>query len=111
MIPNVDPHKPLISALTTFYTLLVNLCYVHPSWLIVPSAETGRHPPNLINEVAARQNGFSDPIIDLAYRIPYITDDDVHLHSETVPLCYLTRVKGEIRALETDEERDADLAD
>ncbi|KAF7128361.1 hypothetical protein CNMCM5793_003091 [Aspergillus hiratsukae] len=107
---NVDPHIPLISALTTFYTLLVDLRYVHPSWLIVPSAETGRHPPNSINEVAARQNGFNDSIIDLAYRIPYITDDDVHLHSETVPLRYLTRVKGEIQPLETDEERDEDLA-
>ncbi|RHZ62633.1 hypothetical protein CDV55_106452 [Aspergillus turcosus] len=89
------------------YTMLVDLCYVHPSWLIVPSAETSRHPPNSINAVAARQNGFTDPIIDLAYQIPHVTDDDVHLHRETVPLCYLT----EIRALETDEERDEDLAD
>ncbi|KAF7128707.1 hypothetical protein CNMCM5793_003558 [Aspergillus hiratsukae] len=108
---NLDSHQPLISALTTFYTLLVDLCYVHPSWLIVPSAETGRHPPNSINEVAARRNGFNDSTINLAYRIPYVTDEDVHLHAETRLLCYLTRVKGEIQALETDEERDEDLAD
>jgi hypothetical protein len=39
---NDDLYERLVSALTTFYTLLVGLWYVHPSWLIVSSAQTGQ---------------------------------------------------------------------
>ncbi|PWY83447.1 hypothetical protein BO70DRAFT_395889 [Aspergillus heteromorphus CBS 117.55] len=109
---NPDIHKPLITALATFYTLLVDLRYIPPAWLIQPSPETGRHPTNLINAAAAaRRNGFGPSAIDLAYQIPYIVDEDVKLNPDTQPLCYLTRLGGAVQPLSNSEQRDADLAD
>jgi hypothetical protein len=66
-----SPHTPLISALTTFYTLLVDLRYIPASTLIRPSPQTQRHPRNSINRAAVAQNGFSDAAVELAYQIPY----------------------------------------
>ncbi|RFU26719.1 hypothetical protein B7463_g9607, partial [Scytalidium lignicola] len=83
------PHQPLISALTTFYTLLVDLCYIPASCLSLPLVKTGSHPPRSINHRAASRHGFSNEVIDLTYRIPYLTDDDYKIHGETNPLCYL----------------------
>lgn len=76
-------HNALISALTTFYTLLVDLRYIPSSALIVPSSQTRRHPQNSINCRAAAQNGFSEAVIDLAYQIPCITDDYYRAYCET----------------------------
>ncbi|PYH91924.1 hypothetical protein BO71DRAFT_442851 [Aspergillus ellipticus CBS 707.79] len=115
--PTPNPHQPLISALTTFYTLLIDLCYLPPSQLILPPENTARHAPNLINAHAATLNGFRPSTIDLAHQIPYITEDDIKLNAETQPLCYLTRRGGEIHPLRADEDQAAaaaaavDLAD
>lgn len=93
-------HHPLISALTTFYNLLVDLRYIPASNLVHPP-QSRRYPITSINRNAARDNGFSDAAIELAYQIPYITDEDYKIHYETHPLCYLTHVPD---ALEYGEE-------
>ncbi|PTU19276.1 hypothetical protein P175DRAFT_0502801 [Aspergillus ochraceoroseus IBT 24754] len=87
-----SPHNPLISALTTLYTLLVDLRYIPASTLVLPSSQTRRHPRNCINRSAAAQNGFSEEVIELAYQIPYIADEDYQVNYDTQPLCYLARV-------------------
>ncbi|RFU33306.1 hypothetical protein B7463_g3025, partial [Scytalidium lignicola] len=86
---STNPHTPLISALTTFYTLLTDLCYVSPSDLVLPSITTRRHPPNTINRAAALRHGFSNAAVDLAYQIPYITSDSYEFDGSTVCLCYI----------------------
>ncbi|KAL3472713.1 hypothetical protein BJX99DRAFT_262031 [Aspergillus californicus] len=100
-----SPHAPLVSSLTTLYTLLVDLHYVPSSALIIPSP---RHPRNCINRIAATQNGFSEAAVDLAYQIPYITDDSYRLNYETRPLCYLARLpEAGDRELQDGEGEDA----
>lgn len=84
-------HLPLISALTTLYSLLVDLRHVPASKLLKPSADYngGRHPPRSINAAAARLHGFSDAAVDLAYRIPYLTEDYTYIFMETESISYL----------------------
>lgn len=89
-----SPHAPLISALTTFYSLLIDLRYLPASSLVLPPSQTRRYPHNSINREAATRNGFSDAAIELAYQIRYVTDTDYHLNYETRPLCYLARMPG-----------------
>lgn len=85
-------HHAIISALSTFYTLLIDLRYFPASTLVLPSSQTGRHPRNSINNRAATLNGFSDAAIDLAYQIPYLTDEDIRLHYDTNAHCYLAHM-------------------
>ncbi|KAL6237123.1 hypothetical protein BDW75DRAFT_204737 [Aspergillus navahoensis] len=102
-----SPHAPLISSLTTLYTLLVDLHYIPSSALIIPSP---CHPRNSINRIAATQNGFSEAAVDLAYQIPYITDDSYRLNYETRPLCYLARLP-EAGEAQGQEKNDRELQD
>ncbi|CAK7217384.1 hypothetical protein SBRCBS47491_003145 [Sporothrix bragantina] len=115
----VSPHAhlPLISALTTFYRLLVDLRHVpeakllEPSWAHSGQAEDAqvwkRHPPHSINAAAAHLHGFSDAAVDLAYHIPYITEDYTYIYMETEAISYLR--SSVAKALE--EEKEGKLAD
>ncbi|OKL56819.1 hypothetical protein UA08_07964 [Talaromyces atroroseus] len=101
-------HNPLISALTTFYTLLVDLRYIPASTLILPSPQTQRHPRNSINHHAAAQNGFSKAAVQLACRLPYVTDEDYRLNYDTRSLCYLARVPNASGGNHDDDEAEAE---
>lgn len=96
-------HNPLISALNTYYKLLVDIRSVPESRLAFPSTDTGRHPSYAINNAAAAEHGFSNAIVDLTYQLPYITDNSL-LTFETDSLSYL--VSGA-----NDEEKQLRLAD
>lgn len=85
------PHQPLISALTTFYTLLLDLRYIPASVLRLPSTETGFHPPRSINHRAAFRHGFSIEAVNLAYQLPYLINDDYKIYGETTSLYYLIK--------------------
>ncbi|CAK7221064.1 hypothetical protein SEUCBS140593_004445 [Sporothrix eucalyptigena] len=117
----VSPHAhlPLISALTTFYRLLVDLRHVPEAKLLEPSwpdeREDGwkRHPPHSINAAAARLHGFSDAAIDLAYRVPYVTEDYTYVFMETEAISYLrssvaTALESRESSHDEDEKMDLD---
>ena len=86
--PKAGRHAPLISLLTTFYNLLVDLRTFPPREL-----QLGPHPPDSVDVVAAAEWRFTDPeALDLLYQLPYIVSDSNHDHRllyETSPLCYL----------------------
>lgn len=106
----MSPHVPLITALTTLYQLLVDLGHVPALALVLPlPTESGqrRHPAYSINRAAAVENGFSDDVIELAYQIPYLPDnDDLELYFGTTSLCYLR--EDVVPIIDTDEEEDGE---
>ena len=99
----VAPHRSVISALTTFYSLLVDPRCFPASAVSHPSASNGRHPAGSINRRSAMRNGFSDAAVELAYQIPYVIQEDYKLTYETTSLCYLRSVEEENAQGEVDK--------
>jgi len=81
-----QPHAPLISLLTTFYTLLSDLRYYMPEKIAHPP-----HPPDSINLEEAAEYNFTDPdALALLYQLPYLVlGSDRELLFNTPQQCYL----------------------
>ena len=84
-----SPHAPLITALTTFYTLLADLHHYPPSAITLPPLPTGRYSGDRIDTDAARDNGFGPEAIDLLSQLPFLTDSDCQIAYDTQALNYL----------------------
>lgn len=84
-------HQPLIAALASFYATLSDLSYISPSDVIFPSPQTGMHSFEDIDAERARHAGFSDEVIELIYRLPYLSEDasDIQLAPNTTRITYL----------------------
>ena len=82
-------HAPLISALTTFYTLLADLHHYAPSAITLPPPQTGHYPAERIDTTAARENGFGPDATDLIAQLPFLTGADYLIAYDTQALSYL----------------------
>jgi hypothetical protein len=81
-----NPHAPLISLLTTFYTLLSDLRYYHPSHISHPP-----HPSDSIDFEEADEWNFTDPdALALLYHLPYLVfGGDRDLYYETAERSFI----------------------
>ena len=81
-----QPHAPLISLLTTFYTLLSDLRYHKAEQIAHPP-----HPSDSINLEEAAEYNFTDPdALALLYQLPYLViSGERELWFNTPNQCYL----------------------
>lgn len=70
----MDKHAPLITSMTSFYKLLIDMAYLAESDLILPDATTKRHKADAIDREAAKAAGFDDEVIELMYHLPYLRE-------------------------------------
>ena len=82
-------YQALISALTTFYTLLADLHHYAHSAITIPPSQTGHYPAERIDIAAARDNGFGPDAIDLIAQLPLLTGADYRTAYDTQTLSYL----------------------
>lgn len=75
--------EAIVQAVTSFYKTLTQFPYLSPSAIATP-------PPSGWNSSEARsllqREGKSDAVVDLLNHLPYLTNDALHIHYDTVAI-------------------------